>query len=52
MYDDRNIKMVENVEKFLSEDKEVFMVVGSAHVIGENGILDLLQNKNYKIKTI
>jgi len=52
MYDDRNIKMAQNLEKFLSEDKEVFMIVGAAHVLGENGILDLIQNKNYKINTI
>lgn len=52
MYDDRNINMAESIEKFLSEDKEVFMIVGAAHVLGQNGIIDLLQNKNYKINIV
>lgn len=49
MYDKRNEKMTEKVEKFLEEDKEVFIIVGAAHVIGNNGIIDLIKNKNYKI---
>ena len=52
MYSDRNIKMANNIEQFLSENKEVFMIVGAAHVLGDDGIVDLLQNKNYKIELV
>lgn len=52
MYSDRNIKMANNIEQFLNENKEVFMIVGAAHVLGEGGIVDLLQNKNYKIELV
>lgn len=48
----RNKKMTTKVEEFLKEDKEVFMIVGSAHVLGRDGIIDLLQNKEYKINMV
>lgn len=52
MITERNQKMSSKVEEFLNNDKEVFMIVGLAHVIGEDGIIELLQDKNYKIKIV
>lgn len=52
IYDDRNINMTANIEKFLANDQKVFMVVGSAHVIGTNGIIDLLSEKDYQISIV
>lgn len=49
---DRNEAMTEKVENFLSENKKVFMVVGEAHVLGEDGIIDLLEDKDYKISIV
>lgn len=49
---ERNKKMSIKVEEFLSEDKEVFMIVGLGHVIGEDGIIDLLKEKNYEINIV
>lgn len=49
---DRNKNMSNKVEEFLNEDKEVLMIVGLAHVIGNDGIIDILEEKNYKIKLI
>lgn len=49
MIDDRNIKMSSKIEEFLKEDKDVFVIVGLAHVIGETGIINSLENKKYKI---
>ena len=51
VYDDRNIYMASRVEEFLNNNNKVFMVVGSAHVIGNNGIIDLIGNK-YKINIV
>lgn len=48
----RNINMASKVEEFLKENKNVFMIVGTAHVLGEDGIIDLLENKNYKINIV
>lgn len=49
---DRNEVMTEKVREFLNENKNVFMIVGEAHVLGEGGIIDLLQNENYAISIV
>lgn len=47
----RNENMSKSIEEYLTEDKVYFVVVGAAHVIGERGIINILQNQNkYKIK--
>lgn len=51
IYDDRNIYMANKVEEFLANNEQVFMTVGCAHVIGENGIISLLSDK-YKISIV
>lgn len=51
VYDDRNIYMASRVEEFLANNDKVFMVVGSAHVIGNNGIIEILSDK-YKISIV
>lgn len=48
----RNIKMSNKIEEFLKENKGTFMIVGLAHIIGENGIIDILESNNYKINLI
>lgn len=49
--DDRNEKMARNVEEFLASDREVFVVIGVAHLIsGNNHVLKLLNDKGYKIE--
>lgn len=49
---DRNESMTENVRRFLNENKNVFMIVGEAHVFGEGGIIDLLKDENYTISIV
>ena len=51
LYYDRNIGMTEKIKEFLKDNKKVFVTVGSAHVIGNNGIIDLLGN-DYTIELI
>ena len=45
----RNYKMTEKVQGFLKTDKDYFVVVGAGHVIGKEGIVDLLQKRGYKV---
>lgn len=52
LIDNRNITMAEKIEEFLEQDKNVFIVVGAGHVIGEGGIIDLLSNKDYQISLV
>jgi uncharacterized protein YbaP (TraB family) len=50
---DRNINMVKKIEDYLTDDKKHFVVVGAAHLIGEKGIISLLEKTGkYKIKQI
>ena len=51
MYQDRNILMKNKVIEFLDNNDSVFMAVGCAHVIGKDGIIELLKD-NYKITRI
>lgn len=46
---DRNVSMTEYVEKALRSGKKTFVCVGAAHVVGEGGIIDLLEQKDYNI---
>ncbi len=51
IYSDRNISMTEEVKRLLADNKNAFIVVGSAHVIGEDGIVNNLKN-DYKVELI
>lgn len=53
MLDDRNYKMTEKVEEMLSKNNIYFVIVGSAHLVGETGIVNLLMKTGkYKIKQL
>jgi len=53
IYDDlitkRNYKMTHRVEEFLHSNKNYFVVVGSGHVVGKEGIVSLLRKKGYTV---
>ena len=51
LYTNRNFSMTDEVKKLLEENKNAFVVVGSAHVIGDDGIVENLKN-DYKIELI
>lgn len=46
---ERNIGMADKVEELLQEDKDVFYMVGSAHMVGEEGLVKLLQDRGYTV---
>jgi len=50
MYFDRNFKMAARIEGFLKIKKTYFVVVGAAHLIGEKGIIKILEKRNYKVR--
>jgi uncharacterized protein YbaP (TraB family) len=51
MVDDRNITMVKRMDKRLQEGN-AFIAVGALHLPGEKGILKLLENQGYSVKSI
>lgn len=51
LYEDRNFKMAAQVEKFLAEDREVFVIVGAAHlVVREDNVLSILRRRGYQVE--
>ncbi len=49
---DRNVSMTEYAENALKSGKKTFVCVGAAHVVGEGGIIDLLEQKGYTITPV
>ena len=52
MFYERNIKMVSTIKDLLKEKKKFFVVVGAGHLVGENGIIQLMQSPNYTIQQL
>ena len=47
---DRNRAWIPQLEKCLSRPMPCFVVVGAAHMVGPDGVLNLLKVKGYKIE--
>lgn len=47
MFDERNLNMVEMIEGLLGGDESYFVVVGAGHLVGENGLINLLEARGY-----
>jgi uncharacterized protein YbaP (TraB family) len=53
LFDERNVKMAAKVEGYLRKSEQPhFVVVGAGHLIGQKGILKLLQKKGYKVEQV
>ncbi len=46
----RNEKMTKLLEEYFAQDKNFFCTVGLAHIIGDNGIANLLKQDGYKVE--
>jgi uncharacterized protein YbaP (TraB family) len=46
-FDERNLDMAEKIEEFLADDKTYFIVVGAGHLVGENGLVNILDERGY-----
>ena len=49
---DRNIGMADKAEQYLSEDKNVFFAVGFMHMVGDDGIVQLLKDRGYTVTRV
>lgn len=52
LLDDRNQKMSNKIMEFFKTDKTYFVVVGSAHLTGNNGIVSVLQKNGCQINQV
>jgi uncharacterized protein YbaP (TraB family) len=50
--DDRNVTMAERIASYLKGTEACFVVVGALHVIGDKGIVRLLQDRGYKVERV
>ena len=49
MLDARNLNWINKIDKFLTNNN-CFVIVGALHLYGENGLINLLKKKGYKVK--
>lgn len=49
MSTDRNINMTDYAENALATGQQTFIVVGTAHIVGEGGLVDLLTQRGYTV---
>lgn len=47
---DRNRQWADKIEKLLAEGKNIFVVVGAAHLVGKDSMVDLLSTRKLKIQ--
>jgi hypothetical protein len=47
LFTDRNMAWAGAVDRLLSQDRDVFIVVGAAHLVGRTGLLELLKKRKF-----
>lgn len=52
MFTRRNKKMVSAVERYLQKGQRVFLVVGVGHMLGDDGIVSLLQRRGIQVERV
>jgi len=48
--DDRNHRWLPQIESLLSRGENALVVVGAAHLVGKNGIIELLKGRGYDVE--
>jgi uncharacterized protein len=48
LFTERNTAWSAKIDKLLAQNEDVFIVVGAAHLVGKNGLLELLRKKGYE----
>ncbi|MCK4538959.1 MAG: TraB/GumN family protein [Candidatus Krumholzibacteria bacterium] len=52
LFKGRNDKWLPEIEKLFATPEKEFVLVGSAHLVGDDGIIEALRDKGYKIKKV
>ena len=50
--DDRNVQMVKKIEGYLETEKTYFVVIGCMHLVGEKGIVRVLESRGSRIEQL
>ncbi|MDD4194832.1 MAG: TraB/GumN family protein [Syntrophorhabdaceae bacterium] len=46
---DRNRNMTKRISTYLKSGGRVFVVVGAGHMVGDEGIIELLRKEGYRV---
>jgi uncharacterized protein YbaP (TraB family) len=46
---DRNQRWIPKIEEFLRGNKRALVVVGAGHLVGKDGVVELLKKKGFKV---
>jgi uncharacterized protein YbaP (TraB family) len=49
---ERNRKMVSKIEEYLKEKETLFVIVGAGHLVGNQGIIELLKGKGFVLEQL
>jgi uncharacterized protein len=47
---DRNRRWVPQIEKVLAQDGDAIVVVGAAHLVGKDGVIEMLKARGYRLE--
>jgi uncharacterized protein YbaP (TraB family) len=50
MVTDRNLAWMPPIEGLLAGDSDTMVVVGSLHLVGEDGLVNLLRKRGYRVE--
>ncbi|MGZ9130271.1 MAG: TraB/GumN family protein, partial [Candidatus Binatia bacterium] len=48
--DARNRRWIPQIEQLLKQNHDVLVVVGTAHLVGKSGVIELLKDRGYKLE--
>jgi len=52
LFYERNKSMTKKIETFLADGRDYFVVVGAGHLVGKEGIIELLKEKGYSVNQL
>jgi uncharacterized protein len=50
LFTDRNLTMTDKIKGYLNDNKTYFVIVGAGHLIGEDGVVSLLGDKEFRVE--
>ena len=50
LLDERNRSWIPQIDQFLKQDEDILVVVGAAHLVGKEGVIELLNARGYKLE--
>jgi len=50
LLDERNRNWIPQIDQFLKQDEDILVVVGAAHLVGKEGVIELLKARGYNLE--